>query len=339
MNKDLKRLLAENKEINNEILMSLENDLAEMEKELEALCEFEGDISKEVRRLVKGGGKRLRPVLAWLGFQVGKADPSREDTDYPIIPLMCAVELIHTSSLIHDDIVDEAEVRRAVPTINATSGNYVAAQAGDYLLAKAVGLAKPYKGIRADRSFSDIARQMCVAEFMQIDNAYKYSKESLSNYFAQIERKTAAFISAAVSTGATAGGASEKTRDHLKEYGKNIGIAFQLRDDMLDMSSDESFGKKCGQDLKSGLLTFPLICALDAGCDKEIKALVTAKEKSDEDIDRILRYVKESEALSIASKEVNKYTQKAIEALKKIDDSPAKDMLLRLAEGLAVRSM
>lgn len=319
----------------------LSDTVSRMEKELERLCSSENrQLDTELKRIVSGGGKRLRPILALLGYKIGK------NVEYPIIPAMCGIELVHTASLIHDDVVDKAGIRRGIPTINAECGDFFAVQAGDYLLAKSVPLLKFYEGLKFDDFFADTARGMCLAEFSQIDSLFKYNEDSLEKYFRQIKRKTAQLIASSVSVGAVIAKADESTVEALRTYGEKIGYAFQIKDDVLDYANNEEFGKKSGQDLKRGIFTLPLLYALrgtqagrcsEPGLINRMRNIAASVNKTNEDIKELFDFVKDANAAEMAQEDVLRFSSEAKDAIADIEDSDAKLALEIIAESLAVR--
>lgn len=343
MNNLILKKLAADKRLSEKFTGGLNDTLLRMESELRQACVSKNQkLEDELVRTVTSGGKRLRPLLALLAYKLC------ENTEYPIVPAMCAIELVHIASLIHDDIVDKAVVRRGVPTISAACGEYFAVQAGDYLLAKSAPLVKLYKGLEFDDFFADTAREMCLAEFSQIDSLFKYNEGSLERYFLQIKRKTAGFMASAVAAGAVIAKADEKTTEALKSYGEKLGLAFQIKDDVLDYDPTEDFGKKSGQDLKRGIFTLPLLYALrgveagaqaDAGLINKMRSIAASVNKTNDDIRVLLNFVRFTDAAKEAQNDVIRLSFEAKNALSDIKDCEAKTALEILAESLAVRSV
>ncbi len=258
-------------------LSSFAKGKALLEKQLKKICETPNRKMKEdLERVLLAGGKRLRPALAQAAYDLG------EDPKLPILPLMVMIELMHSASLIHDDVVDQGQFRRNVPTINVTSGNLFAIRCADFILGRAMELLKIYKGFGINERLAKVSEQMCVGELEQLSNLKTdFSEEA---YFRMIEKKTAFFIEAAAFTGAVAGGCSAEVIKAMEVYGYNIGIAFQIKDDILDFSGGKKFGKETGQDEKKGLKTLPGIIGLKEAqervayySDKAINALNTIR--------------------------------------------------------------
>ena len=248
-----------------------------LEKQLKKICETPNlEMQKDLERVILAGGKRLRPALAQAAYELGR------DPVLPILPLMVMIELMHTASLIHDDVVDKGMVRRNVPTINATSGDLKAVRSADFILGRAMELLKIYKGSGINERLAKVSEQMCIGELDQLDQLNTDISEE--SYFDMIRKKTALFIEAAAYTGAVAGGCSQEEVRAMEIYGYNIGIAFQIKDDILDYTGTEKFGKSIGQDEKKGLMTLPKIIGLEKAqervayySDKAISALENIK--------------------------------------------------------------
>jgi len=227
-----------------------------LEKQLRDVCTSRNSkMTEDLLRVLLSGGKRLRPALAQAAFGLGNTPA------YPILPLMVMIELMHSASLIHDDVVDNGQKRRGTATINVTSGNYAAVQSADFILGRAMELLKIYRGSGIDERLAAVSEQMCIGELEQMKYLHKDISEEI--YFTLIEKKTALFIEAAAACGAIAGGCPDEVIKSLEQYGYHIGIAFQIKDDILDFTGREEFGKEIGQDAKKGLKTLPAIIGLE----------------------------------------------------------------------------
>jgi heptaprenyl diphosphate synthase len=207
--------------------------------------------------VIRAGGKRLRPLLVLLCS--GVDDPACPQ----VIEIAAAAELIHTASLIHDDILDQADTRRGVPTLNILQGNHTAVLAGDLLFATAFGLLAHCHCPGALAVMTDAIRDMCQAEIEQKEALFQFSVTE-SMYLNRIEKKTASLLAACCSAGALAGGQVPEAVASLDAYGRNLGLCFQITDDLLDFTGDSStLGKPSGSDLAQGILTLPVIYLLN----------------------------------------------------------------------------
>lgn len=206
-------------------------------------------------------GKRIRPMLVYLSAKIfGKANIH---TDRAAL----IVEILHNATLIHDDIVDEAELRRNTPTINATQGNKVAVLTGDYLFAKAISIATQNGEHTIIDMLMPTVCTMSEGELLQLDTADFSTDES--RYFDIIFRKTVSLIASCMKIGAYTAGANEQQIAAIGKIGEKIGYIFQIKDDMLDYSANGKTGKESGNDIKENKVTMPLICAWNNMTDNE----------------------------------------------------------------------
>ena len=235
------------------------------------------------------GGKRLRPMLFLLCANA-KVDCPPERT----MPLAVALELIHTASLVHDDIIDTAKRRRGVETANSKYGAQIAVLVGDYLFAKAFQLvAENNYGAEVSTVLSKLVKNLCVGEITQDCSLFKVP--TLTEYYTRINLKTAIFLSSCCRLGAIVADMDRREVDNLTAYGSGLGLAFQIIDDLLDFFGDEKVtGKPRGGDLKSGVITLPVIRALEVSNDAPtLRAIVT---KGD-DVDAAIKIIQATDAV------------------------------------------
>jgi geranylgeranyl pyrophosphate synthase len=306
-----------------------------MEEELLRLCdEAEAERMREdARRVICAGGKRLRPALAYLCWQMGAPAGKR----LQIVPLMCMLELMHTASLIHDDVVDGAAKRRGVASVNASSGRLAAVQSGDFLLAKAMEKLQHYRGTGVNETLAAVSAKMCRAELRQQRLRCEPDAQDEEIYYAQIRGKTASLLSASCRTGALAGGLPEEAADGLERFGDRFGLAFQILDDILDFRAEAAFGRPSGQDIRNGVLTLPvLLCK--ASWPEAVRRLLSKRDKTEGDIRRIVDCVHETDALARAADRIELHCEEARAALISLQNRSEKLALARLAETLAKRA-
>ena len=242
-------------------------------------------LEKAVDHLLKGPGKQIRPLLVLLSARmVGKVSDK-------VIDVALAVEMLHTASLVHDDVVDESDRRRGLPSLNAFLSNQVAVLAGDFILSKALECAAKTGDVRVVHYISQVGQALADGELLQLD-----SKDSdvLSEaaYFDVISRKTASLFSVCARLGALAAGGSDAEAERLAQFGKLIGICFQLRDDVFDYGTTE-VGKPLGSDMREGKLTLPAIYAVKYGEDASMRELamkVRRREASADEIQKLIDY-------------------------------------------------
>jgi heptaprenyl diphosphate synthase len=207
--------------------------------------------------LIAAGGKRLRPLLALAAATGGQRDATQEDLLGGV-----AVELVHLASLYHDDVLDEATIRRNVESVNSRFGNLVAIVAGDYLLARSAAIAAGL-GTEIAALLADTLGKLCQGQVSEVRSAFQTSR-SREDYTAAIAGKTAALTSTSCRIGALTGGLPSSEVDAFTEYGRCFGVVFQIRDDILDITATEGeLLKPAGQDLAEGIYTLPALVALD----------------------------------------------------------------------------
>ena len=304
--------------------------LKQLSDSLSVMAESAGStMNADLSAMLTSGGKRLRPILAFTCYRMGGS--RKRD----ILPLMCMLELMHNTSLIHDDVVDGAEIRREKQTINYRKGNFAAVQSGDFLLAKAMELLHTYKGTGINEMLADVSYNMTMGELKQQSMRYKLEEQSVESYFDMIRKKTALLLAASCWCGATAGGMDAGEAQYLFNYGEKLGIAFQMRDDLIDYS--DKTGKLPGQDIKNGIFTLPVLTLTERGVPDNVKDLLVSREKSESEVQSLIRYVMDSDALRQTEQVVGEKSREAVLELEKLPNSPEKKALSELVISLAER--
>lgn len=235
------------------------------------------------------GGKRLRPMLFMLCANSKKNFPAEKS-----MPLAVALELIHTASLVHDDIIDSSKKRRGVETSNSKYGAQIAVLVGDYLFAKAFQLvAENNYSHEVTTILSKLVKNLCVGEIMQDRSLYVVP--TMSEYYTRINLKTAIFLSSCCRLGAIVSEMDRREVENLTAYGTGLGLAFQIIDDLLDFFGDEKItGKPHGGDLKSGVITLPVIRALEVSDKSDwLRKIVTRGE----DVDAAIKIIRATDAV------------------------------------------
>lgn len=289
-------------------------------------------ITETATHYLNAGGKRLRPAFSLLGGRY--ADYSFER----ILPVAMALELIHMATLVHDDVVDGAVKRRGVDTVKALWGNKVSTHIGDYLFAKSLILVSRYEEPLMSRVLADISVKMCEGEMLQIVTCYDFG-QTVKDYFFRIKRKTALLISASCQLGALACGAPAAIYEPLRRYGYNLGMAFQITDDILDLVADqELLGKPVGSDLRQGILTLPAIYALAHSPKKErLSALISAREQSRDGVAEAIELIKECGGVAFAARVGQRFIARAKRALAVLPAKPVKRTLELVADYIHAR--
>jgi geranylgeranyl pyrophosphate synthase len=270
-------------------------------------------------------GKRLRTALTLLS---GKMKTYRFDK---LLPLSVAFEMVHLATLIHDDIVDKAETRRGNPTVNALWGDNIAILLGDYYFAKTAGLIADINDNRIDHLFSDTVATVCEGTILEIMTAGRIDL-ALASYYEKISHKTACLIAACCKGGAIVSQATDEEIKFLAEYGQNLGIAFQIIDDVLDYTQDQAtIGKPAGNDLRQGMVTLPLIYALQEqsmnGHQQLVHSLLNGASQNDEDIRVVVEWVTLGLGVKHSLEDAYAYGSKARAALYHFPPSPERDVL------------
>ena len=275
-------------------------------------------------------GKRLRTALTLLA---GKFNQYRFDK---LLLLSVAFEMVHLATLIHDDILDEASTRRGNATVNAVWGDKIALLLGDYYFAKTAGLIADIEDPRIDHLFSDTVTMVCEGTIMEMITAGRIDL-TVEAYYDKIQRKTACLIAACSKGGAIVSRASNEEIELLHTYGMNLGMAFQIIDDILDYTQDQStLGKPAGNDLRQGMITLPLIYALQSssanGHKQQVQTLLNSQEKNEQDILDVLNWVTHSDSIKQALVDAHSYADKARDAIHHFPLSPDRDLLDNLID-------
>ena len=280
-------------------------------------------------------GKRLRTALTLLS---GKLNTYHFDK---LLPLSVAFEMVHLATLIHDDIVDNAMTRRGNPTVNSLWGNNIAILLGDYYFAKTAGLIADINENRIDHLFSDTVATVCEGTILEMMTAGRIDL-TLETYYEKISSKTARLIAACCKGGAIVSEASDEEIALLEEYGLNLGIAFQIIDDVLDYTEDQTtIGKPAGNDLRQGMVTLPLIYALQEhphnGHHQAVHRLLNEQTHKEEDISAVVNWVVQGGSVKHAIVDANAYADKARAALHHFPPSPDRQVLDELIDFVVTR--
>ncbi len=314
-------------------LYPLEGDLIRFEEVLDKNVSSELPLMRDsARYLVLAGGKRLRPALSIASaYAISGVEPTN---DY-VLKGACAIELVHAGSLHHDDVIDNALSRRAIPSVNVQFSNSVAILSGDYLLALASSLAASL-GAQVSELLAQTISQLCIGQIIEQQDLFN-SKRTTENYLKAIEGKTASLFASSCKIGATVSDANDEATQALNDFGYNIGMAFQIIDDLLDITSDEkTLGKPTGHDIEEGVYTLPVIFAAEK--DAKVRELLGDK-LSEADFNYVLSKANESEFVERTFKMAQSYGNSARAALDPIDiNSEVKEAFMSIAEGLLNRS-
>jgi octaprenyl-diphosphate synthase len=296
---------------------------------LESLLSDSPLLNKVLKYIFGRRGKRIRPTLLFLSAKASA--PSKPFTDATFAGT-AAVEMIHTASIVHDDVVDQSDQRRGNKSVNAEWTSKVAVLAGDYLLAKALMLITEYEMFDFISIMSRPIVERCVGEMIQLEKSIDLDTTE-SIYFEIIRKKTAVLIGASMEVGAKSAGAAHLAKT-MYGIGENIGMAFQIRDDIFDYEKTNLLGKPTGNDILEKKITLPLIHALkqvDSKKQKYILKLLKEASENRKNVSIVRDFVLEHNGLEYASSVAGNYIDKAISLISNIEDSPAKQSLIELA--------
>jgi octaprenyl-diphosphate synthase len=313
----------------------LEDDLAGVESVLRADIGSQVDLIAEVSgHLTSAGGKRLRPMLMLLAGRIaGYVGPRA-------VNLAAVVELIHTSTLLHDDVIDQAGFRRGLPATNTVFGNKAAVLVGDWLYARAFARMVEDGNLRIVAGLTAATVMMVEGEVRQLRMSRTLSLDE-QDYLMVVDRKTARLIAACCRAGAVLGEVGEAGEDALESYGYNLGLAYQIADDSLDYIADEAvLGKSLGNDLREGKVTLPLINLLrdaTAGDLERIRGVVTSTDPSEDDLAWVIGEIRASGAATRALATATGYAEKAKSFLAFFPSSEARELLEGIADYTTTR--
>jgi octaprenyl-diphosphate synthase len=276
--------------------------------------------------LIRRKGKQIRPLLVFLS---AKACGEIKESTYTAATL---IELLHTATLIHDDVVDESYERRGFFSLNALWKTKVAVLVGDYLLSQGLLISLKNKNYDLLETVSEAVKKMSEGELLQIQSARKTTID-IDNYYEIINKKTASLIKACTLSGSQSATNNTLLNQKLSDFGENFGMAFQIKDDLFDYQTKGIIGKPVGNDIKDKKFTLPLIIALNNSTDKERKRiiqLVNNNENNKSKISVIIDFVTINKGIERATEIMNEYKNKAIHSIIELEETEAKNALIEL---------
>ncbi|QOR65271.1 heptaprenyl diphosphate synthase component II [Cytobacillus suaedae] len=309
----------------------LNTDLNLIEKELEETIQAEQPLLRQAGlHLLQAGGKRIRPVFVLLAGKFGDYNIDK------IKHVAVALELIHMASLVHDDVIDDAGMRRGKPTIKAKWDNKIAVYTGDYILARSLELMAKVDQIEAHKILSYSLVELNIGEIEQIRDKYNFD-QNVRTYLRRIKRKTALLIAVSCQLGAVASDVPASIHRKLYLFGYYVGMAFQITDDILDFTAtDEQLGKPAGSDLLQGNITLPVLFALqDPVLNSQINKI--SETTTYEEIQPLIRAIKQSSAIDYSTDISNRYLEKAYKILKELPQNRARNTLYNIAKFIGKR--
>ena len=311
------------------IFAPIQSELQEMETRLRQAVRVEyAPLTEIFEMLIDSGGKRIRPALCLLATKFHPTDPEQ------MYMLAIATELVHAATLIHDDLIDRSATRRGNPTINSRWSGTATVLAGDFLLARAADIAASIENFKVMRIFARTLMTICEGEIRQ-DFARAHWPPNRTEYYRHIESKTASLFVAATEGGALLSGAPAEEIAALRAYGRHLGMAFQMVDDILDFTANESeLGKPVGSDLRQGTFTLPVFYYLeDDTRAASLRDFVSAE------VEQLIEAIRQSPAIAAAKAEAQRTAQAARDALAIFPDNPYRRALSDLADYVVERTL
>ena len=316
------------------MVSSLENIQQPIAREMEAFEDYFKSamrsenmlLDKITHYIIKRKGKQMRPMFVFLASKVcGDITPAT----YTAASL---IELLHTATLVHDDVVDVANTRRGFFSINALWKNKIAVLVGDYLLSRGLLMSVDKGEFQLLRIVSNAVKEMSEGELLQQEKS-RLLNITEEVYYEIIRQKTASLIAACCKSGAAAAGASEGQIERMYEFGLNVGLAFQIKDDLLDYGFGEKIGKPMGIDIKERKLTLPLIVAMrNASADVRKERMSTIRKHNTDGVKvkQLVQRVVDLGGIDYAVQAMNQFRERAIQQLSDFPESPAKNSLIEL---------
>jgi len=290
-------------------------------------------LDKIMHYIIKRKGKQMRPMFVFL---CAKLFGETKESAYTAASL---IELLHTATLVHDDVIDESNFRRGVFSINALWKNKISVLVGDFLLSRGLLLAVEKNEFELLKIVSHAVKDMSEGELLQIEKTRKLNITE-EVYYEIIRKKTAALISACCAAGASSSKTNSENISQMKIFGEKVGIAFQIKDDLFDYTQSPLIGKPTGLDIREKKMTLPLIHTLNQINKKEKSFIINTiknDSKNSKKVEQIINLVKENKGLEFAENKMNEYYSESIKILEKFDDNEAKDSLKKLVEFVVKR--
>lgn len=324
-----------------EMMRSIEDDLKRVEEAI--LGHLDSDvsfISETAQYVLTSGGKRIRPVLLILCARLCNTNGS--SSGQRLYDLSTVIEFIHTATLLHDDVIDNADLRRGNPTVHSLWGNELSILLGDYLYSKAMALALADKDHLVMKTVSEVTIAMSkgqVIETLKLRNLTLQEDE----YYRIIALKTASLFSASCTIGALIAGVSPQQRARVSAFGHHLGMAFQMADDTLDfVAAEAKLGKPVNNDLKEGKITLPIIAVMQQASPQEsrcIEEYVRSDKPTDADLAEVLALIHKYNTLETTMARAQDHVQQAKQQLADFPSSPTRDTLYTLADYVIARDV
>lgn len=315
-------------------LREIQVKLKEVESYLENYLHFDHQlVSASALYTLQAGGKRLRPAFVLMPAMFFNHESH-------VIPLAAAMELIHMASLIHDDVIDDSDQRRGQATVNVASGNRYALHTGNYVLTEALHLVKQVQNNEAIlKILAQLSIEMCQGEIQQLVSMFD-TNQTIEDYDYRINRKTALLIATCCQVGAMASNASLEMVQVFYDFGYHLGMAFQIKDDILDMEENKNLGKPAGSDLAHGIITLPTILVLQKDFPEKQHLTDLIKNRfpnGESDVKEAIALIRRYGGLEDAKKHANLYIQKAKALVHTLPEHPVKKNMISGADYMMER--
>ena len=313
----------------------IEQDLEDFKQVFEkVLTRDDGLLGQVLGHIRQRGGKRMRPIMTLLSaLNIGEIN---ESTLHSAVGL----ELLHTASLVHDDVVDESSERRGQASVNAVYNNKVAVLVGDYLLSSALLSVSYTDNQRIIQYLAQLGCTLSAGEILQLQNiSNKEFSEEI--YYQVINQKTASLFEACGAMGALSAGADDEQVERARQFGHNIGLIFQIRDDIFDYYDSDAIGKPTGNDMLEGKLTLPVIYAINNSNDGEMTVLVDKVKRGDankEEIGRLVAFAKENGGIDYAYSKMEEFSAQAKSIVSSIKEKAIRDALTAYIDYVSKRT-
>jgi geranylgeranyl pyrophosphate synthase len=312
----------------------IENRIGLVEERMRAQADgHHTAVGAALHHLLSSGGKRIRVIVTLLTGKMLGADPDK------LITLAAAIESLHTATLVHDDLIDGAMIRRGIPTLNAQWSPAATVLTGDFIFAKAAKLAAETGSVEVMRIFAETLATIVNGEITQL-----FSSRWVANredYYRRIYAKTASLFEASTTTAAILSNANSQVTTTVKKFGYEIGMAFQIIDDILDFTSEQTtMGKPVASDLRQGLITLPVLYYLENHPnDNDMRNILESSFCDENCLGRLLISIRESGAIKLSFNEARQSVQKGLDLLKKLPDSTERKALEDLASYIVDREI
>jgi len=304
----------------------LKSDIDIIEEELETALNSSSHLINDASlHLLQAGGKRIRPVFVLISAKFGNYNINQ------IKNIAVPLELIHMASLVHDDVIDDSDLRRGRHTVKAQWNNRVAMYTGDFIFARALEYVTSIENKKVHQILAKTMVEICNGEVIQIEDKFR-ANQNIKDYFRRIKRKTALLIESSCELGAVVGGVDDKNVRHIKRFGYFVGMSYQIVDDILDFTAtDKELGKPAGSDLLQGNITLPILLLKDHPVIQNFIEKASKGDVSEADRMEMLKVVRNSDAIKQAITISNQYLKKALKEVDALPNHPMKRKLRDVA--------